>query len=225
MSALKVGLTLSKHVLYTLPYTIVYRRVNWLLNIKMINMKYILSTDALLYCARSTDAYKATLFDVELILHGGWISKWMSRIMCALHRIQRHPQTMQVSPLNRYRPKIIPYSNKFVMVDMFVVMLVLLRRRRGEGEFYWVLKKMTSVLQVVLNSYSILFLPSNASGANYTAGLQPKKFRPSLRFSSKLFLFSRFCHLMSDIASDLVLFLPSNALHSNYTAWLQPKKV
>ena len=34
-------------------------------------MKYILSTDALLYCARSTDAYKATLFDVELILHGG----------------------------------------------------------------------------------------------------------------------------------------------------------
>ena len=133
MSALKVGLTLSKHVLYTLPYTIVYRRVNWLLKIKMINMKYILSTDALLYCARSTDAYKATLFDVELILHGGWISKWMSRIMCALHRIQRHPQTMQVSPLNRYRPKIIPYSNKFVMVDMFVVMLVLLRRRRVEG--------------------------------------------------------------------------------------------
>ena len=57
----------------------------------------------------------------------------MSRIMCALHRIQRHPQTMQVSPLNRYRPKIIPYSNKFVMVDMFVVMLVLLRRRRVEG--------------------------------------------------------------------------------------------
>ena len=85
MSALKVGLTLSKHVLYTLPYTIVYRRVNWLLRIKMINMKYILSTDALLYCARSTDAYKATLFDVELILHGGWISKWMSRIMCAAH--------------------------------------------------------------------------------------------------------------------------------------------
>ena len=85
MSALKVGLILSKHVLYTLPYTIVYRRVNWLLKIKMINMKYILSTDALLYCARSTDAYKATLFDVELILHGGWISKWMSRIMCAAH--------------------------------------------------------------------------------------------------------------------------------------------
>ena len=146
-------------------------------------------------------------------------------VRSALHRIQRHPQTMQVSPLNRYRPKIIPYSNKFVMVDMFVVMLVLLRRRRGEGEFYWVLKRMTSVLQVVLNSCSISFLPSNASSANYTAGLQPKKFRPSLRFSSKSFLFSRFCHLMSDIASDLVLFLPSNALHSNYTTWLQPKKV
>ena len=87
-----------------------------------------------------------------------------------------------------------------------------------------ILKRM-KVLQVVLNSCSILFLPSNASRANYTAGLQPKKFRPSLRFSPKLFLFSRFCHLMSDIASDLVLFLPSNALHSNYTTWLQPKKV
>ena len=48
---------------------------------------------------------------------------------------------------------------------------------------YSVLKRMT-VLQVVFNSCSILFMPSNASGANYTTGLQPKKFR----FQSKSFI-------------------------------------
>ena len=77
------------------------------------------------------------------------------------------------------------YPNKVVMGEMFVVMVVLLRRRwwkriwyhNNHFRCYWVLKRMT-VLQVVLNSCSILFLPSNASRANYTAGLQPKKIRP-----------------------------------------------
>ena len=155
-------------------------------------MKYILSTDALLYCARSTDAYKATLFDVELILHGGWISKWMSRILCAHCTAYKgiRKQCKWVLSTDIVQNNTISQQScegRNVCCDGDVA------EDAEEGERIWyhnnhfwsysLLKRMT-VLQVVFNSCSILFLPSNASGANYTTGLQPKKFR----FQSKSFI-------------------------------------
>ena len=65
---------------------------------------------------------------------------------------------------------------------------------------------------VLLNSCSILFLPSNASRVNYTAGMQPKTFRPCLRLSSKNSCFQDFVTLCLKLLQ--ILFSFCQAMHS-----------
>ena len=186
-----------------------------MLKIKMIDMKYILSTDALLYCARSTDAYKATLFDVELILHGGWISKWMSRILCAhctaYKGIRKQCKWVLSTDIVQNNTT---YPNKVVKGEMFVVMVMLLRMRRG-GEFDITI--ITFDLIHFWKEWQCCKLCSIPAAFCFCQAMHPVLITPrdcnpkNLDFNQSRSLFSRFCHLMSDIASDLVLFLPSNA--------------